>query len=441
MNIFATILTIITLVSCLMMFFVRRELKVGLLLMGTMTMTLVNIPYIPLHKANMVLPLFFILSEWQNLRNHLNRIWQTRSLRIAFAIVIFSTIVCALTTKYIKPWPLFRGELIFKYFALAYAFMSVKDERTLKSILKISIYCLIALTFFGILNYIDRSAELVNALTKGKTNWVYDVAFGDLYSERDRFRVQSMFKSPFDYGYICTAMLLLHIHGWYQHLENKKAFWTAVVCCTFGIITCACRIVWVSALFSVICYYVCCFRLSRNILLGIAVLILSYLSYNFIPAVEEKVNTITNVFAEESETGGSSIKMRTIQFASTLSYVEGKELFGNGKGFFTTEIWNPDAEDRTDSGLYGLESVIFSKLLERGYFGFVLWAAFYLFLFLYFRRQRHTNMMLSGLGVSILSLYLMFAIGTGELNSVYPTMLLLGFIMKSIESNKKSMRI
>ena len=44
---------------------------------------------------------------------------------------------------------------------------------------------------------------------------------------------------------------------------------------------------------------------------------------------------------------------------------------------------------------------------------------------------------MTGFGGSILVLYLVFAIGTGELGSVYPTMLLLGMAMKMIESKKR----
>ena len=440
MAIIASIFTIITIVSCLMMFFIRREQKVALLVMGAMTLTLVNVPVIPLHKANILLPTFFLLSEWRSLTLHIKKIWNTPSLRCAFAILIFSTIVCAFTTRYLKPWTVvIREELLYKYFAIAYAFMAVKDERSLKPILRISIYCLIALTFFGILNYIDRSAELVNELTKGKTNWVYDIEFGNLYSERSRFRVQSMFKSPFDYGYICAAILLLHVHAWYQKLERKRSFVVAMICCAFGIITCGCRTVWVCSLFSVICYYMWSFRLDRNVVFGIVGVILFILSYNFIPAVEKKVNSVTDVFVEDSETGGSSIAMRTTQLISTLYYVEGDALFGKGKGYFTSEIWNPtvDERQRKETGLEGMESVILGYILERGYFGLTLWAAFYIIIFLYFRRHKQVNKMLTGLGVSILSLYLFFAIGTGELGSVYPTMLLLGLVIKAIESDKR----
>lgn len=443
MAIIALILKVITLASCLMMFFIRREQKVALLVMGTMTLTLVSVPAIPLHKANFLLPAFFLLSEWRSLTFHIKSLWRMPSLRLAFIILFISTAVCAFTTTYTKPWSVIQGELIFKYFALCYAFMAVKDEHSIKPILKISLYCLIVLTFFGILNYINRSAELVNELTKGTENWVYDVEWGDYYSGRARFRVQSMFKSPFDYGYICAALLTLHLHGWYRHLESKQAFIISLICCSFGILTCGCRTVLVSAIMSLACYQMWAFRPNRSLMYGTIAASLMLLSYITIPAVEEKFNSLTDIFEEDSETGGSSIAMRTTQFLMTFYYVEGDELLGKGKGFFASEIWNPDVDQslREGTGLQGMESVILGYILERGYFGLILWATFYLVIFLYFYRNQHNNKSLTGLGVSLLVLYLIFSIATGELGSVYPTMLLLGFVIKAVETGKTIRKI
>ena len=57
-----TVAIIVTLVCCLLMFFVKREWKVAMLVMGAMTLTLVDIPGIPLHKANLLLQVAFLLS-------------------------------------------------------------------------------------------------------------------------------------------------------------------------------------------------------------------------------------------------------------------------------------------------------------------------------------------------------------------------------------------
>ena len=422
---------IVTLVCCLLMFYVKREWKAAMLVMGAMTLTLVDIPGIPLHKANLLLQVAFLLSEWRDLPRHFKRLQSTPYLWIPLLIVSSSALLAALTSLYTGVKEMIENELLFKYFAIVYAFWAVKNEKSLKPILQVSLYCLIVLTFFGVLNYISKSAMFVNALTEGRTsNILDDVALGDVFIEDDRFRVQSMFNSPFDYGYICAAILLLHLHGWYQRLKSKTEFIIAIACCSFGILTCGCRIVWVSAIFSFICYSMWVFKLNRNVIYGMIAVMLLILSYNTVPVVEEKVNQMTDVFVKDSETEGSSIQLRMSQYMYVAIHAEGHEWLGLGKGYWE---YMHTKDPESIRGLYGVESVILQTLLERGIIGLVLWAAFYTVIFLYFWRNRIRRKKLTGLGVSILSLYLVFSIGTGELGSVYPTMLLLGFVIKAIE--------
>ena len=424
---------IVTLVCCLLMFYVKREWKAAMLIMGAMTLTLVNIPVIPLHNANLLLQAAFLLSEWRDIPRYFKRLRYTPYLWIPLLIVCFSALFATLTSPYTGIKETLKSELLFKYFAIVYAFWAIKDEKSLKPILRISIYCLIVLTFFGVINYITKSSMFVNALTEGRTSLYGDVALGDAYTESVRFRVQSMFNHPFDYGYICAAILLLHLHGWYRHLESKRDFLIALTCCLFGILICGCRTVWVSAALSIACYYMWTFQLNRNVMYGIIAMMLMVISYHTIPAVEEKVNQVTDIFAENSETSGSSIQLRMSQYMTVAIHIEGHEWLGLGKGYW----WHTYAKDRESiRGLYGVESVILQTLLERGIIGLVLWAAFYAIIFLYFWRNRKRRKKLTGLGVSILALYLLYSIGTGELGSVYPTMLLLGFVIKAIEYQK-----
>ncbi|MCK8622020.1 O-antigen ligase family protein [Prevotella sp. E13-27] len=429
---------IVTLVCCGLMFYVKREWKAAMLIMGAMTLTLVNIPVIPLHKANLLLQVAFLLSEWRDMPRHFNRLRNTPCLWIPLLIVSFSALLAALTSPYTSIKETIEYELLFKYFAIAYAFWAVRKEKSLKPILQVSLYCLIVLTFFGVLNYIDKNAIFVNALTEGQTTRYGDVALGDIYTESDRFRVQSMFNYAFDYGYMCAAILLLHLHGWYRHLESKRDFIIAIACCSIGILICGCRTVWVSAVLSIACYYMWAFQLNRNVVYGIIAMMLMVISYHTIPAVEEKVNQVTDFFAENSEVSGSSFQLRMSQYMTVAIHIEGHEWLGQGKGYWEY-IYTEDQESVRD--LYGVESVILQTLLERGIIGLFLWAAFYTAIFLYFWRNRKRRKKLTGLGVSILSLYLFYSIGTGELGSVYPTMLLLGITMKMIESKERRLKL
>ena len=426
---------IVTLVCCGLMFYVKREWKAAMLVMGAMTLTLVDTSAIPLHKANFLLQATFLLSEWNQLRQHAKKLWRMPYLVGLLILVSFSELLATLTSQYVGIGETIKSELIFKYFALAYAFWAVKDEKSLKPILQVSLYCLIVLTAFGALNYIQKNAIFVNALTEGRTSMIYeDVALGDVYTDSSRFRVQSMFKFAFDYGYICTALLILHLHGWYQRLESNRAFMIAIACCSFGILICGCRIVWVGTIFSIFCYSMWVFQMNRNVLYGMIAVILMIMSYLTIPAVEEKINNVTDIFVEDSEAKGSSIQMRMTQYASVLIHIEGNEWLGLGKGYWSY-IYQEDR--RSVEGLYGVESVILQNLLEQGIIGLILWATFYSIIFFYFWRNRTKRKALTGLGASTLTLYLVFSIGTGELGSVYPTMLLLGMAMKTIESKKR----
>ena len=429
---------IVTLVCCGLMFYVKREWKAAMLIMGAMTLTLVDIPGIPLHKANLLLQVAFLLSEWRYLPRHFKRLQSTPYLWIPLLIVSFSALLAALTSPYTSIKETIEYELLFKYFAIAYAFWAVKNEKSLKPILQVSLYCLIVLTFFGLLNYIDKNAMFVNAVTEGRTTRYGDVALGDVYTESDRFRVQAMFNYAFDYGYMCAAILILHLHGWYRHLESKRNFVTALVCCSFGILMCGCRIVWVGTLFSIFCYSMWVFQMNRNVMYGMIAMILMIMSYATIPAVEDKVNKVTDIFVENGETSGSSIQLRMSQYMTVAIHIEGHEWLGQGKGYWE-HIYAKDRE--SIRGLYGVESVILQTLLERGIIGLILWATFYSIIFFYFWRNRTKRKAITGLGASTLTLYLVYSIGTGELGSVYPTMLLLGISMKMIESKKRRLML
>jgi len=359
---------IVTLLACCLMFFVKREWKAALLVMGAMTLTAVNIPGVPLHKANYLLPVAFLLSEWRNWPRHFRALRHVRGLTGMLLLVGISALIAALTSPYIDPREFLQEELLFKYFALAYAFWAVKDERSLKPILLISFCSLLVLTAFGVLNFMTKNADFVNALTEGRTSLAHqDVELGSIYTESARFRVQSMFVSPFDYGFVCTVMLLLHWYGWLRGMENKMLFAITVICCLFGVITCECRIVWVCCILSVSCFYVWCYPLRKSVLAAILVITAFIVSYSTVKVVEEKVDKVTDIFKEDSNTAGSSIDMRMFQLAMTLYQIEGEELFGLGQGFWV--YFYKKGSNRVEN-LYGIESVVFQLLLERGIFGF-----------------------------------------------------------------------
>ena len=88
---------IVTLVCCGLMFYIKREWKAALLVMGAMTLTLVDVPVIPLHKANFLLQVSFLLSEWRDLPRHFGRLRNIPYLWIPLLIVSLSALLAGLT--------------------------------------------------------------------------------------------------------------------------------------------------------------------------------------------------------------------------------------------------------------------------------------------------------------------------------------------------------
>jgi O-antigen ligase len=148
-----------------------------------------------------------------------------------------------------------------------------------------------------------------------------------------------------------------------------------------------------------------------------------------IPIVNEKVNQMTTIFSDKSgrEISGSSIEMRSIQFATTLYYIQDTPAFGRGVNFFYYDMgWEDGKRGLKDARFEGLEGVYLFYLLERGFIGYFLYLAVWIIMLVYLYRNRQNDKELSASGVAMWVIYTVFANMTGELLCVFPTLLVLG---------------
>lgn len=174
------------------------------------------------------------------------------------------------------------------------------------------------------------------------------------------------------------------------------------------------------------------------------VLIVIFLSLPFIPNIDKYTSLFVKAFdtstiAYGNEVGGSSIGMRIVQFTAVLYHIKDHLLFGRGKDFFSIDLGFGEEGIKTliDKDLLGLESVLMNLLLERGIVGVLFWCVFYgTLLFWAFKLRRYDKYAYS-LYFSLLIVYLTFSNMTGELNSVFPTLLLIGGCLRILK--EKSM--
>ena len=136
------------------------------------------------------------------------------------------------------------------------------------------------------------------------------------------------------------------------------------------------------------------------------------------------------------EYAGSSVDMRSVQFAAVMKHINNSMLFGRGVHFFGIDLgWSTG--NAVDEDLAGLESVLYSYLLERGFVGYILYLVVWIQILLYLINARKIDLFLANLGITICLVYILFANMTGDLLSVYPTSLILGCILGILYEKKK----
>ena len=440
MNILAIILALL---CCVSMFFVRLECKVGLMILGTLVFTLVNVPVLPIHNVNILLPLCFLLSEIKRIEAFIG-LSRGKTVWTLMCIFIVMAILTICSSPHLHNASSLRGflqnEMFFKYFALLYAYWAFSTEDSIKPTLKITFYGLIVLTIFGVINYLTKSADFVSSMTAGLdiTGMGKDVEdAGQVFADSERFRVQAMFINPFNYGYICILMLILHIYGYAKGYENKGVLLCVVACSLFGIISCGCRTNIFCSLVGLSVFLLFAFDLGKTLRFFLIFVISAVLLYQLVPPIGDTVDNMLTMFDKQSNVGGSSMELRTLQYGAVLNHIRNNPLFGCGYHYFVEDMgWGQGLEYLKDTRLAGLEGVAMNYILERGFVGFSLYLLFYVTILVSFIRCRRYAMLTTAFGISVVSTYLSFANMTGELLSVYPTLLLLGYVFKVIDYNR-----
>ena len=429
-------------VLCLLMFKVEKKYKLAILLLSAVCFNCVRIYAIPFGLSIYVLCFSFILSELFCLKKNIKEI-QNTILRPLMYSAIFATVILAIHSphynnlmQYIR---LAINELFAKYFVLCYAFLSIRKGDDIRPAFKISYYGLLVLTLFALFNYITKSAFFINEMYRGMilTDVMQDA--GNKFTYSERFRVQAMFFNPFDYGYICILLLLFNWYCYMKSFITKRRFYIIISCCIFGIITCGCRTNMLCCLIGAFVYVLFAFDLKKRAKYFAVCSLMGIILFSSIPLLQEKVNEMLSIFDKNSSMSGSSIEMRVLQYTAVMNHIKGHFLFGRGLDYFLIDMgWGKGKQYLVDQDLFGLEGVLMNYLLERGFVGVCFYLFFYVYILYFFHKHKSKDRNISALGISILITYLAFANMTGELSSVFPTLLVVGICLKILYINISS---
>ena len=417
------------------MLFVEMKYKFAIFVFAAICLRDVNVPFIPFGHASYFLSNCFILSCLPHFWRHVSVVRQSVLYGLFFLTAIATIFLVIFSPHYqtLFQWlRLIEFEFIGSTLVATMAFLCVKDETDLLPTLKWAIIALLILTAIGAVNYITKSSFWVNTFVstmfgEGETGARY------MYSER--FRVQAMFHNPFDYGFISVVMACFFFYTWKKKMLPTGWFWLLEACCLFGTYTCGCRTVHVMFLVAVIVFALSAFEMRQWLFGALIALLLAVIILPSLPAFEKYMEIFEKALNTDMRTseGGSSLAMRALQFNTVLYYIRDHMIFGRGAGFFEIDLGWADRSagyQAVNRDLYGLEGAYLSRLLERGIFGFAVYLIFYGTLFVSAFKKRMTDRLTYGLFASVIAAYFFFAQATGELSSVYPTMLMLGATLK-----------
>lgn len=424
-------------VLCLLMFKVDRKYKLSILLLSAICFNGVRIYAMPFGLSIYVLCFSFILSELLCLKKEIKEIKNTILKPLMYSVILATIILAIHSSHYdnlIQYIRLCVNELFAKYFVVCYAFLSIRKEGDIRLVLKISYYGLLVLTLFAFFNYITKSAFFINEMYRGMPLTDIMQNPGNKFTYSERFRVQAMFFNPFDYGYICILLLLFNWYGCMKSYISKKRFYMIIGCCLFGIITCGCRTNMLCCLIGTFVYVLFAFDLRKRTKYFVTCSLFGIILFSSIPLLQEKVNEMLSIFDKNSSVNGSSIEMRVLQYSAVMNHIRDHFLLGRGLDYFFIDMgWRED--NLVDQDLFGLEGVLMNYLLERGFVGVCFYLFFYTYILYFFYKYKSTDKNISALGISILITYLAFANMTGELSSVFPTLLVVGICLKILYIN------
>lgn len=422
---------------CLCMLVLKREYKPAVFIFGYTVLSAVSLP-VPMGNTVYFLPIFYIVTEGIQVK------LMVQSFKIRELVLALLVFAVGFLYNYVNSphyWGsvskfvtlLFR-ECITTYFIIIVGFFSVKDVKTFRPFLHVAFVSLIIITLFGLVNYVTRESTMLDWILGSSAQ--DEASVGGKFTEAYRFRTQSLFIQPFDYGYICLIILLAHVYGFTRHLVGKKRLAAVFLMAMFGVLTCACRTVVACFIFGFVAFMSLYLRGRRAPIIVGVIIIAGMLLYDFSPFFHSRVDFFMSIFSQsDSEFGGSSIELRTEQMASVIYYLDGHYWLGRGYDYFWIDLqFSKGLENSLAPDLYGLEGVHLVYLLERGIVGYALYLLFFILLLSFILRHRKSNREEAAAAFALLVMYLSFAHMTGELNSPPSTFLLLGMLLRTIQN-------
>jgi len=337
------------------------------------------------------------------------------------------------------------SELISTVLLLFLGYFVIHTKSDILRIAKPIFITTLVIALVGVYNWITQTNpyyELVINTYLDNRSVQYQSFLRNLIADSGRYRASSTFNHSFNYGYASCLLSLFSFSIYLIHKPLKKLALFATFAGLIGVVLCFSRTILLCAFISFTILFLFSTTQRKKIYLFFGVIFIGLSSYYGIPAVKESVDNTTDIFITGgSNTRGSSVGMRVIQFYGAYKYLMQSPIRGNGYDYINKELgWANPAGKRANKDMFGFESIIYVLMIEQGLIGLITKFIFFVLLCIYFFKKRKINKVIANLGFAIVILFLSFSMATGALGAWPITMLFTGLIIKTLELQERAQK-
>lgn len=203
-----------------------------------------------------------------------------------------------------------------------------------------------------------------------------------------RFRSCFTTKHPTAFGTLLMSMFLFYVPYFKKDHPERKKIIIVLALLALNIFLCGSRTAMLCAAFGVCLYIYVKLSPYLKILIAGTVILSSSLIVAF----------VLDNFKTNTDHGGSSLDFRTTQLLFSVASIYNSPVLGNGNKYTSHVIFGEDsrASDSSGNDLGGLESVIFTLLIDRGFLGLFSYYLLLLWMFILLFRYREKLQKISG---------------------------------------------
>lgn len=400
-------------------------LIIGTVLFPTTALLIKNPSISPQH---VFLYVFFIIEFFKDRENFRKSIFSPLLL-VPIGISVLSYIFTAIYNSGIASKDMYYGVRdIIDGFGYIYAAFICGRKTNVYELAKRLIPFVLIICFFGIAEVLlgdNYPYRIINAA------FPYYEGTQDLNSTMSltqswRFRSCFTTKHPTAFGTLLMSLFLFFSPYFKREDPERKKIVLVLVLLGLNLILCGSRTAMLCAALGV------CFFFYMKLKPILKILIAGILIFSF----SAIITIVLENFKTNTEHGGSSLDFRTTQLLFSVAAIYNSPILGNGNKYTSHVIFGEDsrASDSSGNDMGGLESIVFSLLIDRGFLGLV---SYYLLLFwmfvLLFRYRDKLNGICGGYALmasGILFLTLSGTIGNSSSFLFLFTGVQLGYISK-----------